>query len=276
MTAPTSAAGSAAGSSAAGSSAAANAAVPAPRAVAVAHTAGLAHGVAWQWPDSDLAVLMLHDLGGDLDDLRWIAEPLAAAGADVLSLDLPGHGLSDGDTGSDADGAVAAGAIAAAWALLSADPGRAACVLAEGRTAELVLGLDLPEPPVAAVLLALARGSVAESTAFESTAAESTAAESTAAESTAVESTAVEAAAVGAVTAGSWTCVPKLIVAPADTGYADDITGATRAWCLRADLDPADQDAFAVQVTSLILKFLLEQAVFELASRNAGRPDGSA
>jgi pimeloyl-ACP methyl ester carboxylesterase len=230
--------------------------VPAPRAVAVAHTAGLAHGVAWQWPDSDLAVLMLHDLGGDLDDLRWIAEPLAAAGADVLSLDLPGHGLSDGDTGSDADGAVAAGAIAAAWALLSADPGRAACVLAEGRTAELVLGLDLPEPPVAAVLLALARGSVAENTA--------------------VENTAVENTAVGAVTAGSWTCVPKLIVAPADTGYADDITGATRAWCLRADLDPADQDAFAVQVTSLTLKFLLEQAVFELASRNAGRPDGSA
>jgi pimeloyl-ACP methyl ester carboxylesterase len=240
VTAPT----SAAGSSAAGTTAS----TPAPRAVAVAHGAGLAHGVAWQWPDSDLAVLMLHDLGGDLDDLRWVAEPLAAAGTDVLSLDLPGHGLSDGE--GDSAKRDTAAAIGAAWELLAADPGRAACVLAEGRTAEIVLGLDLPEPPVAAVLLAPRRGRAT------------------------AEGTGVTA--VTAVTDGPWTCVPKLIIAPTDAGYADDIVGATRAWCLRADLDPADRDAFAVQVTSLTLKFLLEQAVFELASRNAGRPDGSA
>jgi pimeloyl-ACP methyl ester carboxylesterase len=215
---------------------------PLPQAVEIPHDVGLAHGVAWRWPDSDLAVLALHDLDSDLDAVRWICEPLAAAGADVLSVDLPGHGLSDGD------GSAAAPAIAAAWAGLSANPARAACLLAEGRTAEIVLGMDLAAPPVAAVLVAPGRQTGPP-----------------------------------AAIADSWTCVPKLLVVPAGSApiaaYADSIAESTRGWCLRADLAralrPWPQDAFAVQVASLALKFLLEQAMFELASRKTGRPDGS-
>jgi pimeloyl-ACP methyl ester carboxylesterase len=216
--------------------------LPAPCAVEVPHAAGLTHGVAWRWPDSDLAVLALHDVGSDLDAVRWICEPLATAGADVLSIDLPGHGLSDGNIRS-----AAGPAITAAWDQLSADPARAACLLAEGRTVELVLKMDLPSPPAGAVLLAPARRPGASS-----------------------------------APADSWACVPKLVIAPAgadaSTAYADDIVGRTRAWCLRADLARSGgddlQQPFMVQVASLALKFLLEQAVFELAHRQARRADG--
>ncbi len=69
---------------------------PAPAAIQLPGRAGAVRGLAWAWPESDLGMLFLHDLGADLDELRWLAEPVAAAGISVLAVDLPGHGLSDG------------------------------------------------------------------------------------------------------------------------------------------------------------------------------------
>jgi len=42
-------------------------------------------------------VLFVHDIGSDLDELGSVPEVLAALGFDVVMIDLPGHGLSDGD-----------------------------------------------------------------------------------------------------------------------------------------------------------------------------------
>jgi hypothetical protein len=40
-------------------------------------------------------LLMLHDLGRDLDEFGRLPEALADIGCDVLAVDLPGHGISD-------------------------------------------------------------------------------------------------------------------------------------------------------------------------------------
>jgi hypothetical protein len=84
-----------------------------------------------------------------------------------------------------------------------------------------------------------------------------------------------------------WRLVPKLVVVadpdgPSDA-YAQEIIGMTNAWTLRADLarlgDGSDRDeVFAQQVTSLTVKFALEQAAFELAARGmaAGKGAGKA
>lgn len=42
-------------------------------------------------------VLFVHDIGGDLDEFGSLAEVIADLGFDVVLIDLPGHGLSDGD-----------------------------------------------------------------------------------------------------------------------------------------------------------------------------------
>lgn len=42
-------------------------------------------------------ILFVHDIGSDLDEFGPLPEVLAALGFDAVAIDLPGHGLSDGD-----------------------------------------------------------------------------------------------------------------------------------------------------------------------------------
>ncbi len=42
-------------------------------------------------------ILFIHDIGSDLDEFGSLPEIVAVLGFDVVILDLPGHGLSDGD-----------------------------------------------------------------------------------------------------------------------------------------------------------------------------------
>ncbi len=43
------------------------------------------------------SILFVHDVGSDLDEFATLPESLAAVGFDAVAIDLPGHGLSDGD-----------------------------------------------------------------------------------------------------------------------------------------------------------------------------------
>lgn len=43
------------------------------------------------------SIVMIHDIGADLDEFGTLADLLVGAGFDVIAVDLPGHGLSDGD-----------------------------------------------------------------------------------------------------------------------------------------------------------------------------------
>ncbi|MDQ2683106.1 MAG: hypothetical protein M3Y37_06225, partial [Chloroflexota bacterium] len=47
------------------------------------------------WPGGPDTVVLIHDVGGDLDDWRGLPASLAGQGYHVLAIDLPGHGLSD-------------------------------------------------------------------------------------------------------------------------------------------------------------------------------------
>ncbi len=58
---------------------------PAPVAVEIGYAHGVTQAVSWSWPTSDLALLVLHDLGADLDKVRWLCERFSSAGVHVLS-----------------------------------------------------------------------------------------------------------------------------------------------------------------------------------------------
>lgn len=93
------------------------------------------------------SVVLLHDRDRDLDDLHPLAWELHAVGFNVVNLDLPGHGLSEGDYHQDSARAIAA-------AGLFADPNfdRGVAFVAEGQTCELLL-TAVPRAPIAMVLL---------------------------------------------------------------------------------------------------------------------------
>lgn len=55
-----------------------------------------------EWSHDGPPVVFLHDLAGDLDTWGSVPETVAASGFRVISLDLPGHGLSDGEPEPDA------------------------------------------------------------------------------------------------------------------------------------------------------------------------------
>ncbi len=212
---------------------------PEPVAVEIPYSGGLSQAVTWPWPASDLALLVLHDLDADLDSLRWLCDALAGAGVHVLSIDLPGHGLSGGDVNAHGPDVVAA-----AYRSLTETVAGAVGIVAHGRSAQLLLTSDLGDPPVAVAFLDPRRIGVARQKA-----------------------------------ASSWQHVPKLVVLSAGAAgdYAEQIIGDTTAWCLRADLvglgqDTADSEGFEVHVVSLMLKFLLEQAAFELSARRRAGP----
>ena len=50
-----------------------------------------------EWPCERAPVVMLHDYGEDLDAWRGVDRSVAEQGFRVISLELPGHGLSDGE-----------------------------------------------------------------------------------------------------------------------------------------------------------------------------------
>jgi len=218
-------------------------AVPSPVAVEiVAQTAGgpTVRGLHWEWPGSDLSMVFVHAPGRDLDDLRWLADLMVTGGISVLAIDLPGHGLSDGDDLVPEQGIAA---IRAALATLGRDSAGVTAVLAEGESAGLLLQTELAatdEPPVGVTLLnpwPLPEGQLCHP---------------------------------------SWRLVPKLLLVPAGAGhpeFAARVVDATNAWTLQADLHgfagPRPTESAAIQIASLTQKFVLEVAAYELAGRRA-------
>jgi pimeloyl-ACP methyl ester carboxylesterase len=207
---------------------------PAPAAVELPGPEAPVQGIAWAWPGADLAVLMVHDIGADLDSIRWLAEPVAAAGVSVLCVDLPGHGLSEGQPES------AAAAIATVYqGLCRAVPGVTG-VVAEGQAGSLLLSTSLDPAPVAATFIAPQPPGAAAPIAS------------------------------GWRFVPKLVIAPH--GQDASGAYAQHILAATNAWSLRADLaragDGNEPDpVFEQQVASLTIKFMLEPAAFELSSR---------
>jgi alpha-beta hydrolase superfamily lysophospholipase len=201
-------------------------------------------GISWEWGGSDLSMLFLHDQGGDVDDLRWLADGMVAAGVSVLGIDLPGHGLSDGEMAAHGDKAVQA-----AVAELGREAPGVIAVLAQGAAAGLLLRTELPTiqagPPVAAILLDPRPGPKPWLS--------------------------------GQRCAPCWRLVAKLLLVPAGTGhpsFVSEVVGSTNAWTLQADLHgfagrERPTEIAQTQITSIVLKFVLETAAYELAGRRS-------
>jgi pimeloyl-ACP methyl ester carboxylesterase len=208
--------------------------LPKPSAVEIGVSGRAVRGIQWDWEQSDISLLMLHEPGADLDNLRWLGDRLVAAGVSVLSIDLPGHGLSDGDRLVPAQGW---SAVRAALDELLRREETAVAVLAQGQTAGLLLQTDVAVAPVAAVLL--------------------------------------DPRPFGRDQRMSpcWRQVPKLALVPggsAHARYAARVLERTNAWGLQADLHGLGAertDTAEIQAASITLKFTLELAAFELASR---------
>lgn len=121
----------------------------APRVPLVLSTSsGDLHGVEVSARDERGVVVFVHDLHRDLDEFGGLAELLADAGFTCIAVDLPGHGLSEGDDvdkaacvdavrsvvaaalrGQRRIGLVASGAMATVGSLLGDDDGVAAQLL---------------------------------------------------------------------------------------------------------------------------------------------------
>jgi hypothetical protein len=96
-------------------------------------------------PGARGTVLLVHDVGADLDSVRAFAQPLLVLQLSTLLLDLPGHGLSGGLWGDDARrGMAAALAVAAATG--------PAAVLAVGTSCATLLSVEPGEVCAAALV----------------------------------------------------------------------------------------------------------------------------
>ncbi len=109
----------------------------------------LADGLTLQgliWPGEALPVLFVHGLDEEDDLDRWgsLPEIVHRAGHAVLAIDLPGHGLSDGEATEDE----ARQAIARCYRHISESFGSRFAVVVEGSAAGL-----LPPEPLAALVL---------------------------------------------------------------------------------------------------------------------------
>ena len=65
-------------------------------AVELTTASGVVRGVAFKGAGRG-TIVFVHDLQRDLDEFGTLPELLAASGFDTVAVDLPGHGLSDGD-----------------------------------------------------------------------------------------------------------------------------------------------------------------------------------
>ena len=99
--------------------------------------------------------LLLHDRHGDIDQMRGLADAVRRYSMSVLLIDLPGHGLSDGDVEVDA---MAALQMAMSYSAELATP---LCVIAEGSSADLLLR-SLPTVSVAGYALLSPRSDFSE------------------------------------------------------------------------------------------------------------------
>ena len=101
-----------------------------------------------EWPVERAPLVMLHDHGGDLDSWRGIDRLLAEQGFRVISLELPGHGLSDG-TPEEAtvlgDVTELLGQVSEVWGPLG--------LCTYGRLAADLCALDGPNAPVVHIAL---------------------------------------------------------------------------------------------------------------------------
>jgi pimeloyl-ACP methyl ester carboxylesterase len=109
----------------------------------------------YRWPGDRNAILLLHDVGQDLDAWSEVPAALSAEGYGVVAVDLPGHGLSD-DPWDAAEAPVLIEAIAAelrsAGAVrcfaIAVGPLAAAALTAAGVDAIVALSpAPLAEPP---------------------------------------------------------------------------------------------------------------------------------
>lgn len=60
-------------------------------------TVGEVHGVEVRPVQPSATILLVHDLDRDLDQMAGLTTALAGVGYACVAIDLPGHGLSDGD-----------------------------------------------------------------------------------------------------------------------------------------------------------------------------------
>jgi hypothetical protein len=235
------------------------------------------HGVRWDWGGSDLSMLFLHGQGGDVDDLRWLADGVVAAGISVLGIDLPGHGLSDGELPE-----LGGKAIRAALTELGRETPGVTAVLAQGESAGLLLQTDPPVtpagPPVAAILLDPRPGFQPRPTGQHRPPQDRPPQHCPPQHCPPEHRPSRHCA-------PSWRLVPKLLLVPADTehqAFATEVIESTNAWTLRADLHgfagrertrqqtQQRTESAEIQLTSIVLKFVLELAAYELAGRRAG------
>jgi len=100
------------------------------------------------WPGGPDWVVLAHDYGSDLDCWRPLVGPLGAAGYSVATIDLRGHGASDGEateTSIEAD-------LAALLAQARRDSSGLLVLVAAGAVAAAALSPDLTPRPDALVL----------------------------------------------------------------------------------------------------------------------------
>jgi pimeloyl-ACP methyl ester carboxylesterase len=100
------------------------------------------------WPAGVDRVLMVHDLGSDLDCWAPLVGPLVAAGYSVAAVDLRGHGASDGEPSELAIPIDVAGLLAQA----RTDTPGLLVLVAAGISAAVALAPDLEPRPDALVL----------------------------------------------------------------------------------------------------------------------------
>jgi hypothetical protein len=192
---------------------------------------------------SKAVCVALHDEGEDLLSLRWLSVLLLAQGIPQLLVDLPGHGLSNGNMTDHF-----AAALRATQAFARSLGCSTVAHVAKGSTSHLMLLTEQPASSVAAVLVspvAQLRDSAVQGT--------------------------------------SWERVPKLALVPAgdpaSAAFAECLVRDTHAWCLRANLafgpkdDPISASA-QTQIGSIAAKFLLEQIAFAEASQASGIQPG--
>lgn len=100
------------------------------------------------WPGGADWVVMAHDYGNDLDCWRPLIGPLGAAGYSVATIDLRGHGASDGEA---AEASIPAD-LAALLAQARRDTSGLLVLVAAGAAAAAALSPDLEPRPDALVL----------------------------------------------------------------------------------------------------------------------------
>jgi pimeloyl-ACP methyl ester carboxylesterase len=100
------------------------------------------------WPGGPDWVVMAHDYGEDLDSWRPLIGPLLAARYTVATVDLRGHGTSEGSP----ERATISQDVAAALALARRHSASSVALLAAGVTAAACLSPDIGSPPDCLVL----------------------------------------------------------------------------------------------------------------------------